>query len=112
MSKNRKKKKTIGPGIFALLILTAISIGTTGIFHTVMKNRQLEVVREIEKVERRVKEYERDVTNLEIRLSQLENRWDLRNRLVAAKTKLVGIPIEVIEDVSALGVSPEMASND
>lgn len=110
MSKNKKKKANLSPAMFALLILTALSLGTTGVFHTVMKNRQLEVVREIERVERRIKEHERDVTNLDIRLGQLENRWDLRNTLVAAQTNLRGIPLEVIEDISAIGAVPEMAS--
>ena len=48
------------------------------------------MVREIEQVERRIRENDRDVTNLEIRLGQLENRWDLRNSLVAAETQLRG----------------------
>ncbi|WP_200392741.1 hypothetical protein [Roseibacillus ishigakijimensis] len=91
------------------MILTAISLGGTGLVHTVLKNRQLEVKREIERVDRRLKEKERDVTNLEIRIGQMENRWDLRNALVAAGTELRGIPLEAIEDISTVGVLPEMA---
>ncbi len=109
MSKNRKKRTTLSPAVFALLILTAISLGATGVFHTVMKNHQLQVVREIERVDRRIREHERDFTNLEIRLGQMENRWDLRNSLVASQTQLRGIPMQVIEDIYAVGVVPEMA---
>ena len=109
MSKNKKKKASLSPAVFGLLILTAISLGATGVFHTVLKNRQLSVVREIEQVERRMRENDRDVTNLEIRLGQLENRWDLRNSLAAAETQLRGIPLQVIEDVYAVGTVPEMA---
>lgn len=109
MSRNKKKKTSLNPAVFALLVLTAISLGATGVFHTVMKNQQLNVVREIERVERRIKEHDRDVTNLEIRLGQLENRWDLRNSLIAAETQLRGIPLQAIEDVYAIGTVPEMA---
>lgn len=109
MSKNKRKKTTLTPAVFGLLILTAISLGATGVFHTVMKNHQLNVVRDIERVERRIKEHERDVTNLEIRLGQLENRWDLRNSLIASKTTLRGIPLQAIEDIYAVGTVPEMA---
>ena len=112
MSKN-KKKTNFNPAVLVLLVLIAISLGASGVFHTVMKNRQLKVVREIERVERRIKERDRDVINLEIRLGQLENRWDLRNRLVASETQLRGIPLEAIEDITAVGVLPEMvASNE
>lgn len=109
MSKNKKKRANFSPAVFALLVLTAISLGATGVFHTVMKNHQLSVVREIERVERRIKEHERDVTNVEIRLGQLENRWDLRNSLIASQTRLRGIPLQAIEDIYAVGTVPEMA---
>ena len=42
MSKNKKKKASLSPAVFALLILTAISLGATGVFHTVLKNQQVE----------------------------------------------------------------------
>ena len=32
MSKNKKKKASLSPAVFALLILTAISLGATGVF--------------------------------------------------------------------------------
>lgn len=112
MSKNRIRKANLSPAMFALLVLTAISLATTGIVHTVMKNRQLQVVREIESVERRMKEKDRDITNLEIRISQLENRWGMRDALDASGTALCQIPIESIIDISAVVAMPEMASND
>ena len=110
MSKNKKKKTNLSPAVFALLILTAISLGATGVFHTVMKNHQLRVKREIERVERRIEEHERDATNLEIRLGQLENPWELRDSLLAAKADgHPGIPLESIEYIQAIGSVPEMA---
>jgi len=111
MKMNQKKKGGFSSAMLVLLLLTAVSLGATGIFHTVMKNRQLQVVRQIEKVERRVKEKERDVINLEIRINQLENRYDMRNALIAGNTSLRGIPLESIVDISATVALPEMASN-
>ena len=75
-----------------------------------MKNHQQKVIHEIDRVERRSKEYERDLTNLEIRIGQMENLFDLRDSLVASQTQLRGIPLQVVEDISAIGVVPEMAS--
>lgn len=98
--------------MFVLLVLTAISLASTGIFHTVMKNRQLQAVREIESVERRVKEKDRDITNLEIRISQFENYFNMRDTLEASATELREIPLESIVDISPLMALPEMASNN
>lgn len=109
MSKNKKKKANLSPTVFGLLVLTAISLGTTGVFHSVMKNHQQKVVNEIDRVERRSKEHDRDLTNLEIRIGQLENFLDLRDTLVASHTQLRGIPLQVVEDISAIGVLPEVA---
>lgn len=109
MSKNKKKKTNLSPAVFTLLIMTAISLGATGVCHTVMKNHQLKVKREITRAERRIQEHDRDVTNLEIRLGQLANRWDLRNSLVKSETQLRDIPLQAIEDLYAIGTVPEVA---
>ncbi|MEM9079677.1 MAG: hypothetical protein AAGC74_03190 [Verrucomicrobiota bacterium] len=112
MSKNRKKRANLSAATLSVVILTAFSLGATGVMHTVIKNQQLEVVRETELVERRIKEHERDVTNLEIRLGQLSNRFDLRERLITQGTDLRRIGPGVIEDISALGAVPELASSE
>ena len=109
MSKNKKKKTTLTPAVFALLILTAISLGATGIFHTVMKNHQIKVKREISRAEQRIEEYNRDLTHLEIRLGQLENRWELAKTLEQAGSDLQDIPLLAIEDIYAIGTFPAMA---
>ena len=106
MKKNQKKKANLSPAMLVLLLLTAISLGTTGVFHTVMKNRQLQVIRETEKVELRVKEKERDITDIEIRISQLDNRYEIKETLfpsnpnVPPKTALVRFPMESIVDIN------------
>lgn len=112
MSKNKKKKTNFSPAVFALLVLTAISLGATGVFYSVMKNHQQKVVHEIDRVERRSKEHDRDLTNLEIRIGQLENLWELRDSLLASQTQLRVIPLQAIEDISAIGALPEMASTE
>jgi hypothetical protein len=113
MSKNRKKKANFSPAIFALVVFTAISFGGTGLLHTILKNRQLQVIREAERVEHRIKEHDRDITDLEIRLGQLENRFDLRNTLMASRSELEAIPLSVVEDVyPQSSPPPELASND
>lgn len=112
MTKNRKKKSNLSPAMFTLLVLTAISLGTTGVLHTVMKNRQLQVVREIENVERRIKEYDRDITNLDIKVNTHENRFDLREALWASETTFQQIPLSAVEDIYGPTHLPELASND
>lgn len=109
MKKNRKKGAELSPLTMVVLVVTALSLGATGVAHTVLKNRQLELVREIEQVELKVKDCERDLTNLEIRYNGLSNRYDLRDRLNERGTELRGIPIEAIEDIRP--ILAELASN-
>lgn len=112
MTKNRKKKANLSPAMFALLVLTALSLGTTGVLHTVMKNRQLQLVREIENVERRIKEHDRDITNLDIKVSTQENRFDLRKALWDSQTTFQRIPLSAVEDIHVHPPLPKLASND
>lgn len=112
MKSNRKKKATLNPAIFALLVLTAISLGATGIFHTVMKNHQLKVKREIMKVENRIKDCDRDRANLDIRIGRLENWVILKQTLVNAETELREIDLPATEHILAIGTLPEVAQND
>lgn len=112
MSKNKKKTANLSQPLVALLILTAISLGGTGICHTVMKNHQLKVQREIDRVDSRIQEHDRDQTNLEIRVGQMENWALLQETLVASPTQLRRIPLQAIEDIHAMGILPEMAQNE
>lgn len=80
--------------------------------HTVMKNRQLQVIREIEKVENRLKEYDFDITNLDIKVNTHENRFDLREALWKSQTDFQQIPLSAVESISTLSDLPELANND
>ena len=110
MSKNRVKKRNLSPAMFVLLVMTAISLATTGIFHAVMKNRQLQVVRQIDQVERRIKDQDRDIIYLEIKIDQLENHRELRESLTSSGTSLQPIPLESIVAISPAIALPELAS--
>ncbi|MDP0490653.1 MAG: hypothetical protein Q7Q71_06350 [Verrucomicrobiota bacterium JB023] len=112
MSRNRKKSAGMSPFAIILLVMTALSLGCTEVFRVVVKNRQLRVAKEIEVVERRIKEHERDVTNLEIRLGQHANRFALRELLTTRGTGLLPIPQEAIIDIAPVSMDPLVARKE
>ena len=63
MKKKKKKSVSLSPALVGLLFLTAASLGSIGVIHAVMKNRQLTLGRKTEEVSKRIAERERDLTN-------------------------------------------------
>lgn len=112
MSKNKKKKINRNSAVLALVVLTAVSVGATGVFHTVLKNHQLHLRREVARTEQRIQDYDRDVTNLEIRIGQLEHHRELESTLITSNTQLCEIPLQAIEGIFAVGTVPKVAQTD
>ena len=68
MNRRRAVKPHLGLGTIVLLIVTAVVMAAAGVFHAYVKNRQINVAREIQGAEDRISQQRLDITTLEVRL--------------------------------------------
>jgi len=80
------------------LALAIAALG--GIWQAWMKNRQIQVKREIDAVERRCGQHQLDIRTAEMRKDQLLNRFAIRQQLAELGSDLVPIPMGVTEEIS------------
>ena len=71
-----------------------------------MKNRQIDVARQIERTEQRVAQCELNIKTLQMRLDRELNRYLVRDRLVQIASPLKSIPVTEVEEVT-----PEPSTN-
>jgi hypothetical protein len=95
----RKSQSRHSAMIYIALFLGAAIAAFGGIVHAYYKNRQVQVSREIDAIERRVGQYQLDIRTTQYRTDQLLHRFALREQLVANSSKLRPIPLGVVEVV-------------
>lgn len=79
----------------------AIAIAALGgIWQAWMKNRQIQLKREIDAVERRCGQHNLDIQTTIMRKDQLLNRFAIRQQLADLGSDLVPIPMGVTEEIS------------
>ncbi len=71
-----------------------------GVLHACYKNRQIQVRREIDAIEKNVEHCRFDIRTTEMRMDQLLNRFVIRQQLEQNKSKLRPISLAVVEDVN------------
>ena len=102
---NRRKSETRHPAsVFFAIILGVAIAAAGGVLHAYYKNRQIQVAREIDAIERRIEQYQLDIRTTQYRTDQLLNRFAMRERLIENSSSLRPIPMGVIEEVDP--VSP------
>ncbi len=98
MNRRRNEPRNSGFIIFALLLAAAIG-ATGGVLHVYYKNRQIQVAREIDAIDRRVEQYRLDIRTTEMRMDQLLNRFAIRKQLRDNGSSLRPISIAVVEEI-------------
>lgn len=88
--------------IFALILGAAI-LAAGGVLHVYYKNRQIQVNREIDAIEKRVEHCRYDIRTTEMRMDQLLNRFAIRQQLEQNKSRLRPITVAVVEEVDPSG---------
>ena len=97
---NRRKSETRHPASVFFAIILGVSIAAAGgVLHAYYKNRQIQVAREIDAIERRIEQYQLDIRTTQYRTDQLLNRFAMRERLNENSSPLRPIPMGVIEEV-------------
>lgn len=101
MNRRRAVKPHLGLGTIVLLIVTAVVMAAAGVFHAYVKNRQINVAREIQGVEDRISQYRLDITTLEVRLDDQLNPILINDRLAEMSSDLRRIPVDVVREIPA-----------
>lgn len=83
---------------FAIFFGLAIA-SAGGVLHAYYKNRQVQIAREIDAIERRIGQYQLDMQTTRYRTDQLLNRYAMAERLKENSSSLRPIPLLVIEEV-------------
>jgi predicted nucleic acid-binding protein len=103
---NRRRQESRTPiSVFLSLFLAAAIVTAGGVLHAFYKNRQVQVSREIDAIDRRVEQYRLDIRTTEMRMDQLLNRFVIRKQIEANGSALRPIPIGVVEKIDSATAS-------
>ncbi len=98
---NRRRNETRTPiSTFIALFLAAAIAAVGGVLHAYYKNRQVQIAREIDAIERRVDQYRFDIRTTQMRSDQLLNRFVIRKQIEANGSSLKPIPLSSIEEIN------------
>lgn len=101
MNRRRTTKPHLGLGSIVLLIAAAVVMASAGIFYAYIKNRQINVSREIQRVEDRISQHRLDIATDEMLLAEQLNPFLIRDRLKEISSDLRAIPLGVTREISA-----------
>ncbi len=111
MNRRRSTADKTPSSVFLTLILAALVATSGGVLHAVWKNRQILVERKIDATERRIEQHLLDIQITGVRMDEMLNRFELRERLRTAGSGLVSIEHGDIEEVvPAAQPAPAVAS--
>lgn len=100
MNRRRNESRTPAYVIFAVILAAAIIAGG-GVLHAYYKNRQIQITREIDAIDRRVEQYRDDIRTTEMRMDQLLNRFVIRKQLEENGSNLKPIPLSIVEEIDS-----------
>ena len=101
MNRRRSVKPHFGFGTIVLLVVAAVAMAAAGVFHAYVKNRQINVAREIQGVEDRISQHRLDITTLEVALDDQLNPILINDRLTEMSSDLRRIPAEVVRKIQS-----------
>jgi hypothetical protein len=103
---NRRRQESRTPiSVFFSLFLAAAIAAAGGVLHAFYKNRQIQVSREIDAIDRRVEQARLEIRTTEMRMDQLLNRFVIRKQIEANGSALRPIPMGVVEEIDAATLS-------
>lgn len=99
MNRRRNAPSRTPASVFFALLLAAVIVAGGGVLHAFFKNRQIQISREIDALDRRVEHYQLEIRTAEMRKDQLLNRFVIRTQLEDIGSDLRSIPLGLIEEV-------------
>lgn len=98
---NRHKSAPRTPtSIFIALISATIIAAGGGVLHAIYKNRQVQINRDIDAVERRIEQYKLDIRTTQMRTDHILDRFAIRKQLQDTGSTLRSIPLGMSETVN------------
>lgn len=83
----------------AAVVLAALVATTGGAMHAINRNGQIQLQREIARVEKRIAEHKRDIQLIEVRRERLLDRYEIRETLRTMDSELVPVRHGVVETI-------------
>lgn len=96
---------------YLILVVSFVIIAFGGIRHAMLKNRQVQVCREIDASEHRTEEHQLDIRTIRMRSETLLDRFAIRDRLDEAGSQMRPIPIGLAEEVKPSAQQPTAIAN-
>ena len=104
MNRRRQDSRTPAHVFYSIFLAFAIAcIG--GVLHTYYKNRQIQITREIDAIDRRVEQCRLDIRTTDMRMDQLLNRFVIRKQIERNGSSLRPIPVGLVEEIDASRVA-------
>lgn len=101
MNKHRNKERRFSIAEIVVLILAAAVLMVGGVTHAWLKNSHVDVMRDVDQAERRIKDHEDTINSLQVKIDKKLNIYQLRDDLERAKSSLVLVPVSAIEVIHA-----------
>lgn len=98
MNRRRDEPRTSASVIFAVILAATIVAGG-GVLHAYYKNRQIQITREIDAIDRNVEHCRLEIRTTEMRMDQLLNRFVIRKQLEENGSDLRSISLAVVEEI-------------
>jgi len=98
MNRRRDQPRTHAYVMFSI-ILAFILLAAGGVLYAFFKNRQIQVRREIDAIDRRVEQCRLDIRTSGMRMDQLLNRFVIRKQLQENGSNLRPISLTVVEEI-------------
>lgn len=98
MNRRKSAPRHHGSVFFAIILGLAIA-AAGGVLHAYYKNRQVQIAREIDAIERRIGQYQLDMQTITYRSDLLLHRYAISERLKENSSTLRPIPLLVVEEV-------------
>lgn len=108
---NRLKSTPRTPvSTYLILVVSFAVIAFGGIRHAMLKNRQIQVSREIDACERRIEQHQLDIRTVQMRSETLLNRFAIRKQLEESGTEMRPIPVGFAEEVKTANTPSSIAT--
>lgn len=100
MNKKRSEINHFASLHVVMLLMVTLLLATGGVLHAYMKNRQIEVAREIDATQTRIIESEEEMKMVQMKIDRKLNRHMIRAELASRGSDLTQIPSSAVEVVT------------
>lgn len=100
MNKKRSEINHFASLHVVMLIMITVLLATGGVLHAFMKNRQIEVAREIDSTKSNIVEIEEEMKMVQMKIDRKLNRHMIRAELASRDSDLTRIPSSAVEVVT------------